>query len=258
MDKTNNKISPPNSADSSSAPAAKPAKLSFKRILPLLILIVGGTAFWLAFGEYLSFEMLKSNRETLTAYVAENQVSAALIFMAIYALVVAFSIPGGVIMTLLGGFLFGNIEGTILVTFAATLGSLAVFLAARTAFADYFHSKVGHLLHRLEEGFQENALSYLLFLRLVPLFPFWLVNIVPAFLGVSTRVYFIGTLIGIIPGTFVFVSVGNGLGAIFEEGGTPDLSVLFTAEVLTPILGLALISLIPVAYKKLKKRPGKS
>ena len=252
MEKTNNQTpeAPPVTQASSKANT-----LSFTRLLPLLFLLAGGMGLWLSFGEYLSFDAIKSNREMLSAFVEENIFAAAFLFMLVYGLVVAFSIPGGALMTLVGGFLFGNLQGTLLVTFAATLGSLAVFLAARTAFADYFHSKVGHLLHRLEEGFQENALSYLLVLRLIPLFPFWLVNIVPAFLGVKTRTYFIGTFLGIIPGTFVFVSLGNGLGAIFESGGTPDLSVLFNRDVMTPILGLALLSLLPVAYKKFKRQP---
>ncbi len=106
----------------------------------------------------------------------------------------------------------------------------------------------------MEAGFNENALSYMFVLRLVPLFPFWLVNLVPAFLGVRLQTYAIGTFFGIMPGSLVYASVGNGLGAVFEQGGTPDLGIIFTPEILGPILGLAALSLIPVIYKRIKSR----
>jgi uncharacterized membrane protein YdjX (TVP38/TMEM64 family) len=106
----------------------------------------------------------------------------------------------------------------------------------------------------MEAGFRENAMSYLLVLRLVPLFPFWLVNLVPAFLGVPLRTYVIGTFFGIMPGTFVYASVGSGLGAILEAGESPDLGIIFKAEILIPLLGLALLALIPVIYKRIKTK----
>ena len=106
----------------------------------------------------------------------------------------------------------------------------------------------------MEDGFRENALSYLLFLRLIPLFPFWLVNLVPAFLGVSTLTYVIGTFFGIIPGTFVFASVGNGLGAVLDAGQDPDLGIIFKPEILGPLIALAVISLLPIGYKKYQAR----
>jgi len=112
--------------------------------------------------------------------------------------------------------------------------------------------RAGPWISRLEAGFQENALSYLLVLRLVPLFPFWLVNLVPAFLGVPLTTYVLGTFVGIIPGSFVYASVGNGLGSVFDAGGAPDLTIIFEPEILLPIIGLSLLALIPVAYKKLK------
>ncbi len=112
--------------------------------------------------------------------------------------------------------------------------------------------RAGPWIGRLEAGFRENALSYLLVLRLVPLFPFWLVNLVPAFLGVPLTTYALGTFVGIIPGSFVYASVGNGLGAVFDAGGTPDLTIIFEPEILLPIIGLSLLALIPVVYKKFK------
>ena len=111
---------------------------------------------------------------------------------------------------------------------------------------------MGTAARRMEAGFKANALSYLLFLRLVPVFPFWLVNLVPAFLGVPLRTYAIGTLIGIVPGSAVYCSVGNGLGAVFDAGGRPDLGIIFKPEILGPIIGLAVLSLVPIIYKRLK------
>ena len=101
----------------------------------------------------------------------------------------------------------------------------------------------------MEAGFRENALSYLLVLRLVPLFPFWLVNLVPAFLGVKLRTYVIGTFFGIIPGTLVYASIGNGLGSVLDQGRTPDLGIIFRVDILVPLIGLAVLALIPVGYK---------
>jgi uncharacterized membrane protein YdjX (TVP38/TMEM64 family) len=115
-------------------------------------------------------------------------------------------------------------------------------------------AKAGPFLTKMEDGFRENAMSYLLVLRLVPLFPFWLVNLVPAFLGVPTGTYVIGTFFGIIPGTFVFASVGNGLGALLDAGQDPNLGIIFQPNVLGPLIALALLSLVPVAYKKYQAR----
>ena len=140
----------------------------------------------------------------------------------------------------------------VLVVFAATLGAVAVFLVARYALADFFRAKMGGAGERMEACFRENALSYLLFLRLVPVFPFWFVNLVPAFLGVSLRTYAIGTFVGIIPGSAVFCSVGNGLGAVFDAGGTPDLGVIFQPKILGPIIALAILSLVPIVYRWIK------
>jgi uncharacterized membrane protein YdjX (TVP38/TMEM64 family) len=151
-----------------------------------------------------------------------------------------------------GGLLFGTIAATIYVVIGATVGATGLFLAARTALGEPLRARAGPAVKRMEKGFQENALSYLLVLRLVPLFPFFVVNLVPAFLGVPLRTYVIGTVLGIIPGSFVYASVGNGLGAIFDAGQTPDLKIIFQPDILIPIIGLAILSLIPIAYKKFK------
>jgi uncharacterized membrane protein YdjX (TVP38/TMEM64 family) len=176
-----------------------------------------------------------------------------LTFVAIYVLVVAFSLPGAVWMTIGGGFVFGAASAAVYVIVAATLGASAIFLVARYALGDVLRAKAGPAMRRMEAGFRENALSYLLVLRLVPLFPFWLVNLVPAFLGVPLRTFVIGTFVGIIPGSVVYCLVGNGLGAVFDAGETPDLGIIFEPEILAPIVGLAVLSVVPVVYKRLRR-----
>jgi uncharacterized membrane protein YdjX (TVP38/TMEM64 family) len=156
-------------------------------------------------------------------------------------------------MTIGGGFLFGAASAAVYVVAAATLGASAIFLVARYALGDVLRGKAGPAMRRMEDGFRENALSYLLVLRLVPLFPFWLVNLVPAFLGVPLRTFVIGTFVGIIPGSVVYCLVGNGLGAVFDSGDTPNLGIIFEPEILAPIIGLAVLSVVPVVYKRLKR-----
>ena len=160
-------------------------------------------------------------------------------------------------MTITGGFLFGQWLGTTYVIFAATIGATILFLAARTALGDVLHAKAGPFLQKMEAGFQENALSYLLVLRLIPAFPFFIVNLVPAFLGVSLRVYVIATFVGIIPGTFVYATVGAGLGSIFDAGGEFSAGSILTPEIITALIGLAILALLPVAYKKVKAKRGR-
>jgi len=229
---------------------------SWWRLLPVAILIAGLVAFFaLGLDSYLSFEALRQHREELTTFVAGNFAVAALLYLAVYVVIVAFSLPGGAVMSLAGGFLFGVVSGSILTVFGATIGATALFVAARTAFADVMRAKAGSAIRRMRQGFQENAFSYLLFLRLIPIFPFWLVNLVPALLNVRLGVFILATFVGIIPGTIVYVSVGNGLGAIFESGQDPNLGIILQPEILLPLLGLAVLSLVPVLYKRWRGRP---
>jgi uncharacterized membrane protein YdjX (TVP38/TMEM64 family) len=228
--------------------------LSLKRLFPIALIASGFAGFFLLGGQkYLSFSMLSEHFEGIMAWYEANTALTIFLFCIIYAGAVGLSLPGAVWLTLIGGFIFGTWGALVLVVTSATVGSVLIFLAARYAFADFFHAKAGPIVHRMEDGFRENALSYLLFLRLVPVFPFWLVNLVPAVLGVPLRTYIFGTLVGIIPGSFVYCSVGNGLGAIFEKGEMPDLGVIFEPQVLVPIIGLAVLSLIPIICKRIKK-----
>jgi len=226
-----------------------------RRLAPLALLLAAlGAFFALGLHDYLSFDTLREHRAQLLALVARHPVLAPLAFTAVYAAVIALSVPGGAILTIAGGFLFGIVPATVYVVIGATIGATIVFLIARSALGDSLRARAGPRIRRMEEGFRADALSYLLVLRLIPLFPFWLVNIVPAFLGVPLRTYVLGTLVGIIPGSFVYASVGNGLGAVFEAGGTPDLGIIFEPAVLLPIVGLAALALLPVAYRRFKAR----
>jgi uncharacterized membrane protein YdjX (TVP38/TMEM64 family) len=226
------------------------------RLLPLLVLVAGlGAFFALGLQHYVTFEALAHHREMLLAWVAAHRLAAPIVYVIVYVVAVALSVPGGIWLTITGGFLFGTIAGSAYTVIGATLGAMAVFLAARSAVGDLLlRARAGTALQRMEEGFRRDAFNYLLVLRLVPLFPFFLVNLVPAFLGVPLRTYVAATVLGIIPAVFVFASVGNGLGAVFDTGG--EKPHLLTAPVLLPLVGLAVLALIPVVYRAVKRRRG--
>ncbi len=230
-------------------------KTAARRLLPLLVLAAAASlAFALGLHEHFSIDALRQHRSALNDFVAEMGMTAALAFVALYAVTTMLSLPVGAILTIAGGFLFGVTFGTLYVVVGATLGATAVFLIARSALGEMFRAKAGPFMQRMEAGFRENALSYMLVLRLIPLFPFFVVNLVPAFLGVSLRIYVLGTFFGIIPGTLVFILAGAGLGSVFDQGGAFTLESVLTAEIIAGLTGLSLLSLMPVAYKRLKGR----
>lgn len=231
----------------------------WKRLAPVAVLAALAVAVF-AFGldDYLTFEALREHRAALRGWVAEYGAVAALVYVLIYAAAVAMSLPGAVFMTLAGGFLFGAALGTACTVVAATLGATAVFLVARTALGDSLRARAGPWMTRLEAGFRGNALSYLLVLRLIPVFPFWLVNLVPAALGVPLGVFVAATAVGIVPGTFVFCLAGAGLGGVFDSGETFSASAVLTPEIFAALLGLAALSLAPTLYKRAKARRGDS
>lgn len=229
---------------------------TLKRLTPLAGLIVVIALFFaLGLDRYVTFDALRENRAMLKAFAAEHAALAALAYLAVYAAVVALSLPGGAILTLAGGFLFGALIGTVYVVVAATTGATLLFLIARTALGDVLRAKAGPFIRRMEAGFQANALSYLLALRLVPAFPFWAVNLVPALLGVRLSTYVVATAVGIIPGSFVFAAFGAGLGGAFDAGGDVDLGAVLTPEIIAGLAGLAVLALVPAAIRKLKARP---
>jgi uncharacterized membrane protein YdjX (TVP38/TMEM64 family) len=229
--------------------------LTLRRLWPL-ILIAGGIAAFFALGldNYVTFDTLKENRDWLTSQVAAHRMLATISFIAIYAAVAGLSLPGATVVSISGGFLFGLWYGTACNVIGATIGASLLFLAARTVLGDLLYRKVDPWLERMDSNFQENSFSYLLFLRLVPLFPFFVVNLVPAFVGISFRTFVITTFVGIIPGAFVYTSVGAGLGTVFDSGA--DFTI-WTPEILAGLVGLGVLSLLPVAIKiKRAKRDG--
>ncbi len=228
-------------------------KPALRRLLPLIALAVA-FAFALSLQEHFSIDALREHRALLNAFVAENALLAALTFIGLYAVTTLLSLPTGAVLTIAGGFLFGITFGTLYVVVGATLGATAIFLLARSTLGDLLRAKAGPWLQRMEAGFSENAFSYMLVLRLIPLFPFFVVNLVPAFLGVSLRTYVVGTFIGIIPGTLVFILAGAGLGSVFDQGGAFTVESVLTPQIIAGLVGLSLLSLLPAVYKHVKAR----
>jgi uncharacterized membrane protein YdjX (TVP38/TMEM64 family) len=230
--------------------------------------------FAMGWHEYLSFKTIGLNYDALRGIIADNLVLALLVYVAVYIAVVALSLPGAVVMTLSGGLLFGWQLGAPVTIVGATVGACLVFLVVQTSFGTSLANHVGPFVVRLRDGFQANALSYLLFLRLVPLFPFFVVNIVPALLGVPLRTFVLGTLIGIIPGTLAYTLVGAGLGSVVEaqnaiyksclagNAAKPveacsyaiDYKALVTPELIYAGIALGVVALIPVVLKSWSKR----
>jgi len=228
------------------------------RLLLLPALIAIGIAAIVVFhlDRFLSFHALAANRAWLSSEVAHNLVVAVLAFACVYVAATALSLPGASILTIAAGFLFGRIFGTAIAVVSATLGATALFAIARTSLGEIFRRRSAGALGTLQDGFRRNAFSYLLFLRLVPLFPFWLVNLVAAFLDVPLRIFVAGTAIGIVPGAAVYASVGSGLGAVLDRGQTPDLKIILSPPILIPILALAALSLVPIAWRKIRGDDG--
>lgn len=227
--------------------------------LPIFILVLALCLFFiLGLQQYLSFEVVKQHRHTLLNWTEAHYFSAVLLYMLIYIIAVAVSIPGATFFTLIGGFLFGVGWGTLYVVLSATLGSLMVFSAVRLWLGAWIAERASQWVKKMRTGFQHGACQYMLVLRLIPLFPFWAVNIVAALLGVSTFTFTITTFFGIIPGSLVYVLIGNGLGYFFDRNQMPDLHIIYEPAIFIPLVALALLSLIPTAYQWLKGKKHES
>jgi len=225
-----------------------------KDFLPLIILGLGLILF-LAFdlGRFVSIKALEENYNAITAMVAENLILAVVIFFFLYVIAVAFSLPIATPLTLTGGAVLGYLAAPIIIV-AATLGALILFLAARGALADTLSKRAGPFMTKLSKGFHEQPFFWLLALRLIPLAPFWAVNIAPALLGMRTSQYILATLIGIAPGTTVYVAVGRGFDAVLSAGKAPDLSTLGDIRIIAPLVGLGVLALIPILVQKFIKK----
>jgi len=229
--------------------------ISLRRLLPVVVLAAGAVLFFaLGLHKLLTFEALREHRDLLIGWVKNHNVSAIAAYIAGYAVAVVFLPPSGTVITLAGGFIFGAVVATVSVMIGATIGATALFLVVRYSARDLARKLDESVLQKMASGFRRDEMSYMLFLRLIPLFPFWLVNIAPAFLGVRLRTFVIGTFIGIIPGVIVYAVVGAGLGDVFDANEEFSLAGVMTPEIIAGLVGLAALSLAPVAYRKYKTK----
>ncbi len=258
-------------ADDPYAPTPAPQAGWWRRLAPLGVL-VALAALVVAVGWHreLSLEGLLAHRAALDRFVTAHGVAAILAFTALYIAVVALSIPGAIYLTIAGGFLFGCVPGAIASIVGATIGATAVFLIARTAFGEHLVRRAGPLARRLAEGFRKDAFTYLLLLRLVPAFPFFLVNLVPALAGVRLGPFVAATVLGIIPAAFAFALLGNGLDSAIASQRDAyqaclaagrgdcrlafDLSAAFTPQLIAALVALAIIAVIPLIVRRLRAR----
>jgi uncharacterized membrane protein YdjX (TVP38/TMEM64 family) len=253
------------------AAAGAAPRSSFRRLVPLVAIVVAtGTVLAMGWHRALSFETLVRYHGVLHDFIVANKVVAVAAFMAIYVAIVALSLPAAAFMTLVGGSLFGLVIGPLATIVAATIGASCVFLATRSALGDHLVRRAGPLAEKLARGFRADAFHYLLFLRLVPLFPFFIVNIVPALCGVTLGTFVAATAIGIIPGTFTFAFVGAGLDSVVRAQAAPyeaclaagrsdcrldfDLKAAVTPEVLAALVALGMLALLPILVKRWRAR----
>jgi uncharacterized membrane protein YdjX (TVP38/TMEM64 family) len=231
------------------AAAVRPLRrrINWKKV-GLAAVMLGALAAFITLGGRFDFETLKAHRAELLAYTQRHYVPMLLGATLIYTAATAISFPAGVLLTFAMGLLFGRWVGTAAVVVAASIGATLAFLAARYLFADVVRRRMGPRLQRLAKGFEKDAFNYILFVRLVPVFPFWLMNLVPAFTPVSARTFFVATAIGIAPGTFVFVNLGESLGRIESPRD------FVGADTLLALAMLGALSLLPIAWKRLRNR----
>jgi uncharacterized membrane protein YdjX (TVP38/TMEM64 family) len=260
--------------DPSSATArAASTKFPLRRLAPLILIAIASVVV-LAMGWHrqLSFETLARHDDALRAFIATHEVSALAAYMALYVAAVALSIPVGMFLTIAGGILFGVLLGGLAAVVSATIGAICIFLIAKSAVGEYLVRRAGPLAERLADGFRADAFSYLLFLRLVPVFPFWMVNLVPALTGVRLGTFAAATALGIIPATFVFAFVGAGLDSVIaaQQAGYRSclaaarsdcrlefhIHTALTPELIGALTALGVLALVPVMVRRLRARAG--
>jgi len=229
------------------------------RRLPLIVIAAVALlgAFFLR--DHLTFEALAQNREALIAFRDANYLLTIVMFLAAYVVIVAFSLPGATIATLTGGFLFATFPGALFNVMGATIGAMAIFLAARWGFGESLGKRIDGsdgTVKKIKDGIDENQWSMLFLIRLIPAVPFFLANLIPAFLDVPLYRFVVSTFIGIIPGTVVYTSVGAGLGEVFARGDTPNLGIIFEPQILLPIIGLCLLAALPIILKAIRGKKG--
>ena len=225
-----------------------------KWFLLILLLVACCAFFYFDLHHYLTFETIKKYQASARAWTADHYLAAVSLYLLIFILLIACAIPCGTVLTLLGGFLFGNIA-ILYAIMGTTVGGMILFFAIRTAIGATLKAKSTGWLKTMEHGFQENAFNYLLMLRLVPIMPCWVINISAGALNVPLKTFVSATVIGIFPATFIYVMVGRGLDKFFSADHTPNFSMILTPSIFFPLLGLAILSLFPVFYKLLKNAP---
>ena len=226
-----------------------------KIVVVSLILGLGFALFYISgLGEFANLETLKAHRHWILGQAKQYPFIITAVFMLTYIMSVALSLPIGTLLTILGGYIFGQTLGVVYVITSATTGACIVFSLAKTAVGVSLREHAEHNIKIMEPGFRKNALYYMLFLRLIPIFPFFIVNIVPAFLGVNLKPYLFGTFFGIIPSTFIFVSAGASLGSIFSSGNTFTIDDILTPDSIILLGSIAILTLLPVLYKWIKRR----
>lgn len=227
---------------------------AIRRFLPLILLATAFAAIWWSgLARELTWAGLARHQAELTGWVRAHPVLAWVGYVGIYTASTALSLPQASLLSVAGGLLFGAFLATALTVTGATAGAVVLFLAARTALGQSMERRGGTGLARLREALRRDGFSYLLAMRLVPVFPFWLLNLAASVCGMRLGTFALATFIGIIPGTFVFSWIGAGLGSVLAAGQTPDLSVIFSLPVLGPLLALAVLSLLPIAWKRWRR-----
>ena len=223
-----------------------------KQFGPLILLLTGALIGAMLLGDYITFEIVQRNRQMLIAFRDEHFVWTVVGFLSIYILVVSFSLPGASVTSITGGFLFGLLLGTILNVSAASIGAIAIFLAVKIGLGKLATQKIdqfGGRMTVLRKRLLENEISVLLMLRLLPIVPFFAVNIIAALVGVRLKNFALTTILGIIPGALVFTWIGVGIGDVFDQSGTPDISLIWSPQVLGPLVGLALLFGVPAVIR---------
>lgn len=234
----------------------------FARMLrraPILVIAVLAVVAFVFFRHLVSFDHLEQNRQDLLALRDAHYAETAVGFIVIYAFLVAISIPGSMIVAMSGGFMFGLFPGVLFNIIAATLGAVAVFSAARSGFGHELAARIearGGAVARLQQALKEHQVAVLISMRLIPVMPLLVSNIVPALVGVRFWTFAITTFVGIIPADFVYTQLGAGLGDVFARGEHPNLHILLTPAFALPLLGLAALSLAPLVYKYYARRRG--
>ncbi len=233
------------------------SQFTLQKLIPLAVIVMVAVIGFFTLRDYLSFGALAENREALLAWRDANYLLAVLVFMSVYIAIVAFSLPGAAVASLAGGFLFAVFPGTLINVGAATIGAVLIFLAARFGLGEYLSAKMdasGGAVGKIKRGLAENEISFLLLMRLVPAFPFFVANLVPALVGTSLSRFAWTTFVGIIPGGLVYTWVGAGLGEVFARGETPNLGIIFEWQILGPILGLCALAALPIILKAFGKK----